>query len=206
MAPFLACSHSRVANGPTSMRFGACPTCAPSVNSSTTRKYFVNFALRSEPGARLGHGGLRPPAASASAACAWGGAQAEPLQVPRVVSSRTLLDRYSITPTPILGTFFPQFSSASRFTIRTPIAVLGLCRLLDPNVLSKPRKELECLPHGSGISLGEQGLGLIYNFRHLLLGDDFLVDELASQGNEEGCICIRALGGTEHEHEGPPIT
>ena len=38
------------------------------------------------------------------------------------------------------------------------------------------------------------------------LEDDFLVDELASQGNEEGCICIRALGGTEHEHEGPPIT
>jgi hypothetical protein len=38
----LACSHcAGVANGPTSMRSGGCPTCAPSVNSSTTRKYFV---------------------------------------------------------------------------------------------------------------------------------------------------------------------
>ena len=44
----LACSHcAGVANGPTSMRSGGCPTCAPSVNSSTTRKYFVKscFAL-----------------------------------------------------------------------------------------------------------------------------------------------------------------
>ena len=43
----LACSHcARVANGPTSKRSGGCPTCAPSVNSSTTRKYFVIFLLR----------------------------------------------------------------------------------------------------------------------------------------------------------------
>src|SRR5438132_539907 len=81
------------------------------------------------------------------------------------------------------------------------LAFLGLCHIFDPKVLPKPRKKLKRLTHRNGIPLGQQGPGLIYNSRHLLFGDDLLVDELATERNEQGCACIRSLVGTEHEHE-----
>ena len=49
-----------------------------------------------------------------------------------------------------------------------------------PRPFPKPTKKLKRLSHRNGIPLGQQDPGLVYNFRHLLLGDDLLFDELAA--------------------------
>src|SRR5260370_29924049 len=79
------------------------------------------------------------------------------------------------------------------------------CRTFDPDVLPEPTKSLKRLTHRNGIPLGQQGPSFIYNSRHLLFGDDPLVDEFPNQGNEQGCVCIRPFRGTEDEHEEPPF-
>jgi hypothetical protein len=58
------------------------------------------------------------------------------------------------------------------------------CWTFDPDVLPEPTKSLKRLTHRNRIPLGQQGPSFIHNARHLLFGDDSLVEAANAVGGK----------------------